>query len=85
MFGCKGKRVYKSTHHAKLAHSKAGFRVRPYYCDACEGYHVANSDKKDQQTPPRTRAERPIERPPVTDKTRAATLFESKGIKYEMA
>ncbi len=83
MQGCTGKLVFRSPRHARLAHSKAGFRVRPYYCGACDGYHIANSDKRDCKTPPKHYRELPMERPPVTDVAKATSLFKAKGFRYE--
>jgi hypothetical protein len=41
-----GKRQYRSQRAAKLAHTKAHFRVRPYRCDECGLWHAANHEKE---------------------------------------
>lgn len=41
-----GKRIYLSERAAKEAHRRASYRVRPYYCDRCRGWHVTNSEKR---------------------------------------
>lgn len=41
-----GKRVYLSAKAAKEAHRSAAYRLRPYYCERCRGWHVTNSEKR---------------------------------------
>jgi hypothetical protein len=41
------KRAYESAHAARAAHSKAGFRIRPYLCRDCGRWHVTNQEKGD--------------------------------------
>lgn len=41
-----GKRVYPSRHAVRRAHAHAHFRVRPYWCSACHGWHAASADKR---------------------------------------
>ena len=39
------KRRYDPRDAATKAHRRAGWRVRPYRCDRCHGWHVTNGDK----------------------------------------
>jgi hypothetical protein len=41
-----GKRIYLSEHAAKSAHRAASYRLRPYYCARCRGWHVTNAEKR---------------------------------------
>lgn len=41
-----GKRIYQSDHAAKAAHRNASYRLRPYYCQKCRGWHVTNAEKR---------------------------------------
>lgn len=41
-----GKRVYLSAKAAKEAHRSAAYRLCPYYCERCRGWHVTNSEKR---------------------------------------
>lgn len=41
-----GKRIYTSVRAARLAHAKAHYRVRAFWCDECGGYHVTNNEKR---------------------------------------
>lgn len=43
--GCT-KRCYPSASAAKLAHTRAHFRVRVYRCEQCLAWHVANAEKE---------------------------------------
>lgn len=40
------KRVFLSKRHARLAHKRASWRVRAYWCDEHRGWHVTNEDKR---------------------------------------
>ena len=40
------KRSYASASAAKMAHQKASYRIRVYYCDDCRSFHVTNADKR---------------------------------------
>jgi hypothetical protein len=40
------KRRFTSIKHARLAHKGAGFRIRPYWCNDCSGFHVTNAEKR---------------------------------------
>lgn len=40
-----GKRLYPSKREAKLAHWRAPWRLRAYWCDLGRGYHVTNGEK----------------------------------------
>lgn len=42
-----GKRIFRSVHHARQAHRRAGFRLRAYWCNYAGGYHVSADDKRD--------------------------------------
>jgi hypothetical protein len=39
------KRPFASVHDARVAHRRAGFRVRVYRCPDCHHYHVTNNEK----------------------------------------
>lgn len=41
-----GKRIFESAKAAKRANANAPLRLRPYYCEACHGWHVANAEKR---------------------------------------
>lgn len=41
-----GKRIYLSERAAKEAHRTASYRLRPYYCARCRGWHVTNAEKR---------------------------------------
>ena len=43
---CCAKRRYHSVEAAKRAHRRAGWRLRPYWCSRCGGYHVSNAEKR---------------------------------------
>lgn len=80
MAACNGKRAYTSEDRAKRANGTANFRIRPYLCDKCSKWHVANADKL--PTPPkdpnrwRRALQKSIERPEVTDPAKVAELFD---------
>ncbi len=40
------KHPYPSAHAARVAHRRAGFRVRTYWCETCQAVHVANAEKR---------------------------------------
>lgn len=40
------KKTYESAHAARTAHSKAGWRVRAYFCQRCRAWHATNADKR---------------------------------------
>ena len=42
---CGRKRRYPSATGARRAHAKAHWRVRPYQCTRCHGWHVTNNEK----------------------------------------
>ena len=77
------KRAYGSEGAALRAHSAAGFTVRPYQCDRCREWHVANHDKSRGfvQTPAGRQRRGPPPRPKVTDPAKVAELFKNKGEK----
>jgi hypothetical protein len=41
-----GKKVWTSAREVRLAHSHAGYRIRPYYCWPCRGWHATGSEKR---------------------------------------
>jgi hypothetical protein len=42
---CPGLRAFESEDHARRAHSKAGFRFRPFRCEGCGKWHVSADEK----------------------------------------
>lgn len=56
MNGCT-KRTFPSKRGVRLAHQSAGFRVRPYWCRECSGFHAACDEKvtSDMDRDPRRR------------------------------
>lgn len=40
------KRTYNSVEQARLAHRKVSWRLRVYWCDEHQGWHVTNDEKR---------------------------------------
>lgn len=40
------KKRFESKRHAREAHAKAHYRIRPYFCEDCRYWHVANAEKR---------------------------------------
>lgn len=81
MSACRGKKSYPSAERARSGNRGASFRVRPYQCEKCAQWHVANADKSGQSRPPvqpsriRRARQKSIDRPEVTDPANVAELF----------
>lgn len=73
------KRSFNSAENAREANKNAPFRVRPYNCDICGKWHVANADKSGGSSPFVKEANNfLIKRPKLTDKNIVAELFRKK-------
>lgn len=44
--GACSKRGYPTAHEARVAHRRAGFRLRVYTCPDCHAWHVTNAEKR---------------------------------------
>lgn len=55
---CPGKRLHSNKKAARLAHVRAGWGIRAYWCTDCTGYHVANRGKDQRKKSKRLERER---------------------------
>jgi hypothetical protein len=39
------KRGYGSVHALRMAHRRASWRVRAYFCETCQAFHATNHEK----------------------------------------